>query len=138
MVRRMGWVAAILAGVLLVACAQATEVAPTRARNADGYVDLSVDELAAMLVSEDVLLINTHIPYDGELPDTDLFIPYDEIAAHQDKLSDKDETIVLYCRSGSMSTAAARELVSLGYTNVFELDGGMVAWESAGQELIRR
>jgi rhodanese-related sulfurtransferase len=34
-----------------------------------------------------------------------------------------------------MSEIAAQELVSLGYTDVWNLDGGMVAWEQAGNEL---
>ena len=46
--------------------------------------------------------------------------------------------IVVYCRSGSMSAIAARELVKLGFTNVSNLAGGMVEWEKRGYELIRK
>jgi rhodanese-related sulfurtransferase len=105
-------------------------------KNTDGYADISVQQLNAMLESQDLTLVNVHIPYEGEIPQTDLFIPYDEIDGYQEQLPDKDEPIVLYCRSGSMSTAAAQDLVALGYTNVLEVDGGFNAWKAAGYTLL--
>ncbi len=45
---------------------------------------------------------------------------------------------MLYCRSGSMSTAAAQVLASEGYQDVMELDGGFNAWRAAGHELLNR
>ena len=135
---RMAGVLALAAAIalLLGACAQSAN--PAAAKNGDGYVDISVDDLASMLEDKDFILVNTHIPYEGELPQTDLFIPFDDIPGYLDELPGKDAKIVLYCRSGSMSTSAAKELASLGYTDLFELDGGMRAWESAGYELINR
>ena len=101
------------------------------------YTDVSAVGLAAMLESKDFPLINVHIPYEGEIEGTDLFIPYNEIESNLDRLpADKDTRLVVYCRSGSMSAIAARTLVRLGYTDVWNLDGGMIAWQQAGYSLV--
>jgi len=126
--------------LLVTACSQAPASVPSQ--NAGGYVDITVEQLTRMLEleleNEDFTLVNVHIPYEGEIPQTDLFIPFDEIASHLGELPDKDASIVLYCRSGSMSTSAAETLASLGYANVMEVDGGMRAWATTGYKLLRR
>ncbi len=90
-----------------------------------------------MLANKDFTFLNVHIPFEGNIPGTDLSIPYDQIAQNLDKLPDKSAKIVLYCRSGRMSAIAAETLVGLGYTNSWNLDGGMVAWEQAGFKIDR-
>ena len=100
------------------------------------YTDLSVTGLQSLLDKKGFLLVNVHIPFEGNLPKTDLSIPYDTIALNLAKLpGDKNSKIVLYCRSGSMSTISAKELVKLGYTHILNLDGGMDAWAQAGQPI---
>jgi phage shock protein E len=97
------------------------------------YKDVSVTELKTLMENKDFTLVNVHIPIEGNLPNTDLSISFDTIGQNLDKLpADKTAKIVLYCRSGRMSTIAATELVKLGYTNIWNLDGGMAAWEQAG------
>jgi rhodanese-related sulfurtransferase len=103
------------------------------------YIDITPDELAVMLENKDFLLINTHIPYEGEIEQTDLFLPYDQAAQQLDQLpADKDAKIVVYCRSDRMSRISVEEWVKAGYTNLYNLDGGFVAWEAAGYELLRK
>lgn len=100
------------------------------------YTDITVTELQTMLADKDFVFVNVHIPFEGNIEKTDLSIPYDEIAENLEQLpSDKDAKVVLYCRSDRMSRIAAEELVSLGYTNIWNLEGGMVAWEQAGLEI---
>lgn len=101
------------------------------------FARLSPDELKSALQDKDFTFVNVHIPFEGDIAGTDLSIPYNEIERKKnlDRLPGKDEEIVLYCRSGSMSTEAASTLVKLGYENVRDLDGGMIAWEEAGYRL---
>jgi len=103
------------------------------------YTDVSVEGLAALLENKDFPLINVHIPYEGEIEGTDALIPFNEIEANLDLLpTDKDARIVIYCRSGSMSAQSARTLVELGYTDVWNLDGGMIAWQNSGRALLNK
>lgn len=101
------------------------------------YMDISVTELQTMLAHKDFTLVNVHIPFEGDITGTDLSIPYDQIAQNLDKLPDKSAKIVLYCRSGRMSSMAAETLVGVGYTNIWNLSGGMSAWEQAGLKIDR-
>jgi len=103
------------------------------------YHNIVSEQLWTMLQKKDFVLINVHIPYEGEVPQTDLFIPYNDIDRNLDKLpKDKATKIVLYCRSGRMSAIAAETLVKLGYTNVWNLKEGMNEWLQKGYPLLNK
>jgi len=122
----------LLALVLAAGCAPA----PSESAAAPTPRLISVGELRAMLQDKDFALINVHIPYEGEIPGTDAHIPYNEIEKYADQLPpDKNARIVVYCRSGNMSATASQTLVKMGYTNVMDVQGGMVAWGAAGYPL---
>ena len=58
-----------------------------------------------------------------------ILIPEYEIAQRAEKeLSNKEQLILVYCRSGRRSKIASEELVKLGYTNVKEF-GGIIDWQ---------
>ncbi|MCL5108477.1 MAG: rhodanese-like domain-containing protein [Chloroflexi bacterium] len=133
----------LLAGLLLLAACTTPTATPvgggqapaaTKAQVEGGsYFEVGPAALAAMLKNKDFLFVNVHVPYEGEIEPTDLFIPYDQISAHLDQLpKDKGAKVFLYCRSGNMSAIAAKELVKLGYSNVWNLAGGMIGWKAAG------
>lgn len=130
---------AIVAALAISACAApgSDQVSQPPAQPAQ-VTKIDADQLATMLQNKDFTFVNVHIPYAGEIANTDLQIPYNEMPANLDKLPDKDAKIVLYCRSGRMSDEASQELVKLGYTNVYDVVGGMQAWTASGRELIQK
>jgi len=106
--------------------------------NGGSYTNINSQQLEAMFKDKDFVLVNVHIPFEGDIPNTDLSIPYDKITETQylsQLPSDKNAKVILYCRSGRMSQIAAEKLVSLGYTNIWNLKEGMVEWEQAGYEI---
>ena len=82
------------------------------------------------------VLIDVHVPYEGELPHTDAFIPFDHVAGASQLPKNKNTEILLYCRTGRMSEIAANALHAAGYTRLAHLEGGMRAWESSGHQLL--
>jgi phage shock protein E len=111
--------------------------APT-ATSASPHAVIHVEAFAALLDDPGVLAVNVHVPYEGELPGTDAFAPYDRIREWDGLPSDRDATVAVYCMSGNMSRQAALALVEAGYTDVRELDGGMLAWQDTGRDLVTR
>ena len=103
------------------------------------YRNLSFAEFSRWLESKDFLLINVHVPYQGEIPGTDLLLPYHMIQEQEDRLPvAKDTRIVVYCLTGPMGHDAAEDLVKLGYTQVYHFAGGMRDWVREGRQLIYR
>ena len=98
------------------------------------YEQISGEEAKALMDSESGYIIidaRTQEEYDlGHIPGA-ILIPEYEIADRAEaELPDKDQLILVYCRSGRRSKIAAEELVKLGYTNVKEF-GGIIDWEYA-------
>ena len=96
-----------------------------------GWDRVTPQALEERMASEDVYLVNVHIPYEGEIPGTDAFISYAEVVDRLGELP-ADGSLVIYCRSGNMSTEAAQEMVDAGFTEFVELEGGYQAWQADG------
>ncbi len=102
---------AVLVGTFaLAACATqpASVIGTPVAASGGRYMNVSPAQLRQMFAAKDFILVNEHVPYVGELAQTDIFLPYADIEANLSKLpSDKNAKIVLYCSSGHMSGIAA-------------------------------
>ena len=96
------------------------------------YDQISGAEAKALMDSESGYVIidaRTQEEYDqGHIPGAILIPEYEIADRAENELPDKDQLILVYCRSGRRSKIAAEELVKLGYTNVKEF-GGIIDWE---------
>ena len=96
------------------------------------YDQISGAKAKELMDSESGYIIidaRTQEEYDqGHIPGAILIPEYEIAARAENELPDKDQLILVYCRSGRRSKIAAEELVKLGYTNVKEF-GGIIDWE---------
>lgn len=134
--------AIVIVMLLLAACASQTPPAAQQPTiQAEGFQDLeplAVKDLLDQKEEKGLFVLNVHTPYEGKLEKTDAIIQdWENIAAHTDQLpQDKNTPILVYCRTGRMSTSAIAQLQQLGYTNLYHLKGGMRAWDKAGLPII--
>ena len=116
----------ILAMMLLTACGQ------NRENNREAvYVNITAQQAKEIMDTEKgyvILDTRTQEEYDeGHIPGA-ILIPYDEILEKAEGvLTEKDQLILVYCRSGRRSKLASEDLVKLGYTNIKEF-GGIIDW----------
>ena len=116
----------LLAVVLLTACAHTKENDQEAA-----YMNITAEEAKQIMESREgyiILDVRTQAEYDeGHIPGA-IQISHDEITEKaEDVLTDKEQLILVYCRSGRRSKIAAEALVELGYTNIREF-GGIIDW----------
>jgi rhodanese-related sulfurtransferase len=137
--KRLLLISLLMVTILLAACGGSSSSEPVEvvgkkvSVNGGEFINITVPELQTMLTEKDFTFINVHIPFAGDIPDTDLSIPFDQLEEYLDQLpSDKDAKLVIYCRSGNHSGIAAKGLVELGFTNVWNLEDGFNAWAAAG------
>jgi rhodanese-related sulfurtransferase len=109
------------------------------AMNKKAYENIYIDQFVKMMDQKDFILINVHVPYYGEISQTDLLVPFNAIEQYKNDLPrEKNAKIVVYCMMGPMGDIAAEKLASMGYTRVSNFQGGMMAWTQAGKHLQRR
>ena len=98
----------------------------------NSYEHITPAEAKAIMDERDnyvILDVRTQEEFDEAHIDGAILIPDYEIAAKAESiLKDKNQLILVYCRSGRRSKLAASELVTLGYTNVKEF-GGIIDWQ---------
>ena len=124
----------LLLAVLLAGCGKETTQQtqePTEMTKEAVYVNITAQEAKKIMDEREGYIIldtRTREEYDeGHIPGA-ILIPHDQIREQAESvLTDKDQLILVYCRSGRRSKLASEDLVELGYTNIMEF-GGIIDW----------
>ncbi len=113
------------------ACSQSTS------QNTDGnqtpaVIELSQDKLPGMIDQDDVIVIDVRTPgeiAEGYIKGADKFIDFNGTNFEQEvNALDKSKTYVMYCRSGGRSGQASNYMIQQGFTQVYNLTGGITAY----------
>ena len=115
----------VLSALMLTGCAGA-------GNQTNSYRQITMDEAVAMMEQESgYIILDVRRPDEyatGHIPNA-INVPNENIGTDEiSQLPDKDQLIMVYCRSGRRSKEAAEKLVKLGYTNIVEF-GGILDWK---------
>ncbi len=98
------------------------------------YKTVNTNEAVQLLNRDDTVLLD--VREDKELSEGVIngakHIPLGQLSSHISELNKlKDKPILVYCRSGNRSGSACKQLTNEGFSDVSNLAGGIMSWESA-------
>ncbi len=106
----------------------------------EGLKNIKVSETEAIINQDNVVILDVRTPneYSEGHVENSVNIDYygDNFKEELEKL-DKSKTYVVYCHSGKRSAGAADVMIGLGYTNVYNILGGIAAWENAKMPVVK-
>lgn len=138
------WAFALIILIALSGCASIYENGKELASDTKPYIEeITVDELNAKIEnSEEFFLIDVrqpaefekgNLPYSTLLPRGIIEFKIGDKAFWEDDqqwfVPEKDAEIVIYCKKGDRGILATKSLMELGYSNVRNLEGGIIAWD---------
>ena len=117
---------------ILLSALMLTGCAATSNHQTNTYRSITMDEAVTMMAQETgYIILDVRRPDEfaaGHIPNA-INVPNESIGTDEiPELPNKDQLIMVYCRSGRRSKEAAEKLVKLGYTNIVEF-GGILDWK---------
>jgi rhodanese-related sulfurtransferase len=120
---------ALIASVLLLAgCSSST-----------GAIDLGVSEFSTKVAEAGVITLDVRTPIEfaeGHIEGAGLIDFQSGNFENEIEALDKNATYAVYCRSGNRSGQAVKVMQDAGFTNVFNMNGGVIDWANAGLPLV--
>jgi rhodanese-related sulfurtransferase len=122
-------VMALLASVLLLAGCSSSSSA----------IDLSVSEFSSKVTEAGIITLDVRTPgefNEGHIAGAILVDFQSGNFESEIATLDKSKTYAVYCRSGSRSGQAVKIMSDAGFTNLYNLNGGVIDWANAGLPLV--
>jgi len=120
-----------------------TTITDTKVSEKNTYMNINVSQANEMIDRGEVFILDVRRPDEyasGHIKNSTLMavqdIPANELDIKLKELP-KDKPILVYCRSGSRSVAASTILVNNGFSQVYNMQGGINGWISAGYETVK-
>ncbi|WP_053972565.1 rhodanese-like domain-containing protein [Mangrovimonas sp. ST2L15] len=126
------WVFLFLMSILLAVSSCINE-------NYDGIEEISTEEMQTLLEMDDVQLLDVRTPeeFDEGFIAGAQNIDFESETFNEDiQKLDKTKPVILYCRTGGRSARCAKKMIEAGFVKVYDLDGGISAWEHEGLKVI--
>lgn len=122
--------------------------APRAEDDPAGVENVTVEEARELIEEDDVFVLDVRTPSEFNsshiegatlIPVTNAFgsnLSPDSLLEARINEVPKNKKILVYCRSGHRSTSASKILVAAGYSDIYNMQGGITAWISAGYPVV--
>jgi rhodanese-related sulfurtransferase len=101
---------------------------------------LGIEEFAEKITDTSITVLDVRTPMEFAQGHIDRAVNIDFQGSNFEKEVldlDKDAPIAVYCRSGNRSSQAVKVMEKLGFTNLYDMDGGVIDWAAANKPLFR-
>ena len=93
--------------------------------------NINVSEFQEKMQQDDAVILDVRSPQElaeGSIPGYEMINIADPSFTQKIENLDRDKTYLIYCRSGARSGQACNYMLSRGFNKVYNLDGGIIAW----------
>lgn len=122
----------------LIAVALVVSVAACSSASA-ATEDVNVEEFASVIEGPGIVILDVRTPEEfaqGHIAGSiNINVESPDFTSKLEQL-DKSQTYAVYCRSGRRSGVATQQMESLGFTSLYNMNGGVIDWAGAGFELV--
>ncbi len=119
--------------MLLTSCSEAQKKSAHK-QNKAMFQNLNVNEFEQGMTQNEAVIIDVRTPMEyneGHIKNSKLIDISDRDFENQLEKLDKSKAYYVYCRSGGRSGSASQIMIEKGFTKVYNLQGGMIAWLGA-------